>query len=111
MPPSAREIRTSWDCQFSIQYRGWPLYPDRSIRTTSSNGYNAYVDQLNYFWIVEKKNLEDRRAVLRNKERELQDIEEKHQVGQLLLPLLVVECTRCMTHSVYDTRVTARWNT
>lgn len=36
--------------------------------------------QLNYFWIVEKKNLEDKRAELRNKERELQDIEEKHQV-------------------------------
>ncbi|CAN0380030.1 unnamed protein product, partial [Ascophyllum nodosum] len=34
---------------------------------------------LNYFWIVEKKNLEDKRAELRNKERELQDIEEKNQ--------------------------------
>lgn len=29
---------------------------------------------------MEKKNLEDKRAELRNKERELQDIEEKHQV-------------------------------
>lgn len=39
-------------------------------------------EQLNYFWIVEKKNLEDKRAELRNKERELQDIEEKHQVRE-----------------------------
>jgi hypothetical protein len=37
-------------------------------------------DKLNYFWIVEKKSLEDRRAELRNKERELQDLDEKHQV-------------------------------
>jgi hypothetical protein len=37
-------------------------------------------EKLNYFWIVEKKKLEDKRAELRNKEREMQDIEEKHQV-------------------------------
>merc|ERR1711865_1047396 len=37
-------------------------------------------EKLNYFWIVEKKNLEDKKAELRNKERELQDLEEKHQV-------------------------------
>jgi hypothetical protein len=35
---------------------------------------------LNYFWIVEKKRLEDKRSELRNKDRELQDLEEKHQV-------------------------------
>jgi hypothetical protein len=40
----------------------------------------AQQGQLNYFWIVEKKNLEDKKAELRNKERELQDLEEKHQV-------------------------------
>jgi hypothetical protein len=37
-------------------------------------------EKLNYFWIVEKKNLENKRALLRNKERELQDLEEKQQV-------------------------------
>ena len=37
-------------------------------------------EKLNYFWIVEKKKLEDARALLRNKEREFQDLEEKHQV-------------------------------
>eukprot|EP00753_Platysulcus_tardus_P011013 PLAT322.1.p1 GENE.PLAT322.1~~PLAT322.1.p1 ORF type:complete len:481 (+),score=293.37 PLAT322.1:69-1511(+) len=37
-------------------------------------------ERLNYFWIVEKKALEDKKAELRNKERELQDLEEKHQV-------------------------------
>ena len=37
-------------------------------------------DQINYFWIVEKKSLEDKKTDRRNKERELQDLEEKHQV-------------------------------
>jgi len=44
------------------------------------NDYQQQREKLNYFWIVEKKNLEDAKAELRNKERELQDLEEKHQV-------------------------------
>ena len=44
------------------------------------NEFQQQREKLNYFWIVEKKKLEDMRAKLRNKERELQDLEEKHQV-------------------------------
>lgn len=44
------------------------------------NEFQQQREKLNYFWIVEKKKLEDKRAELRNKERELQDLEEKHQV-------------------------------
>lgn len=44
------------------------------------NEYQQQREKLNYFWIVEKKKLEDKRAELRNKDRELQDLEEKHQV-------------------------------
>jgi hypothetical protein len=36
--------------------------------------------RVNYFWIVAKKDLEDKQAELRNKERELQDLSEKHQI-------------------------------
>ena len=35
---------------------------------------------MNYFWIVAKKELEDKQAEMRNKERELQDLREKHQI-------------------------------
>jgi len=35
---------------------------------------------VNYFWIVAKKELEDKQAELRNKERELQDLKEKHEI-------------------------------
>jgi hypothetical protein len=44
------------------------------------NEFQQQREKLNYFWIVEKKALDDKRAELRNKERELQDLEEKHQV-------------------------------
>ena len=36
--------------------------------------------RVNYFWIVSKKELEDKQAELRNKERELQDLSEKHEI-------------------------------
>jgi len=34
--------------------------------------------RINYFWLISKKELEDKQAELRNKERELQDLSEKH---------------------------------
>lgn len=44
------------------------------------NEFQQQREKLNYFWIVEKKKLEDKRVELRNKDREAQDLEEKHQV-------------------------------
>lgn len=52
----------------------------RNRRSITASPRRRAQSQLNYFWIVEKKKLEDRRADLRNKEREVQDLEEKHQV-------------------------------
>merc|ERR1719161_807465 len=37
-------------------------------------------EKINYFWIVEKKTLTEKQADLRNKERELQDLEERQQI-------------------------------
>ena len=48
--------------------------------TMDFNEFQQQREKLNYFWIVEKKKLEDKRAELRNKDREIQDLEEKHQV-------------------------------
>ena len=36
--------------------------------------------RINYFWLISKKELEDKQAELRNKEREQQDLQEKHQI-------------------------------
>eukprot|EP01036_Dinobryon_divergens_P027393 gene27393-36162_t len=44
------------------------------------NEFQQQREKLNYFWIVEKKKLDDKRVELRNKDRELQDLEEKNQV-------------------------------
>ena len=40
--------------------------------------YNDERLRINYFWLVGKKELEDKQAELRNKQREYQDLEEKH---------------------------------
>ena len=42
--------------------------------------YNDERLRINYFWLVGKKELEDKQAELRNKEREFQDLEEKHTI-------------------------------
>jgi hypothetical protein len=42
--------------------------------------YQDERQRVNYFWIVSKKELEDKQAELRNKERELQDLNEKHEI-------------------------------
>ena len=56
------------------------LFNDTKKEEAEFNQFQQQREKLNYFWIVEKKNLEDKKAELRNKERELQDLEEKHQV-------------------------------
>jgi len=42
--------------------------------------YNDERLRINYFWLVAKKELEDKQAELRNKEREFQDLQEKHEI-------------------------------
>jgi hypothetical protein len=44
------------------------------------NQFQLEKDRINHLWIVAKKALEDKKAELRNKEREMQDIEERHAV-------------------------------
>ena len=44
------------------------------------NELQQQIEKILYFWIVEKKVLDDKKAELRNKEREKQDLEEKQEV-------------------------------
>eukprot|EP00959_Pyramimonas_sp_CCMP1952_P369435 7738068-Pyramimonas_sp.AAC.1 len=37
-------------------------------------------DKVNAFWEITKKDLEDKKAELRNKDREMEEMEERHQV-------------------------------
>lgn len=68
-----------------IEWKNLKTDADRLHKITKKedadfNEFQQQREKLNYFWIVEKKKLEDKRAELRNKDRELQDLEEKHQV-------------------------------
>jgi len=68
-----------------IEWRNLKNEADRLHKQTKKeehdfNEFQQQREKLNYFWIVEKKKLEDLRASLRNKEREQQDLEEKHHV-------------------------------
>ena len=56
------------------------LFDQTKAEEEKFNEYQQQREKLNYFWIVEKKKLDDKKAELRNKERELQDLEEKHAV-------------------------------
>mmetsp|Transcript_2603 Transcript_2603/g.4739 ORF Transcript_2603/g.4739 Transcript_2603/m.4739 type:complete len:476 (+) Transcript_2603:155-1582(+) len=69
--------QTEWN---SLKTEADRLYKLTQKEEHDFNEFQQQREKLNYFWIVEKKKLEDKRAELRNKERELQDLEEKHQV-------------------------------
>lgn len=62
-----RELARKLDAEVALEEDQAGLYQDERQR-------------VNYFWIVAKKELEDKQAELRNKEREMQDLEEKHQI-------------------------------
>lgn len=44
------------------------------------NFFQLERDKVNTFWDISKRQLEEARATVRNKERELEDAEERHQV-------------------------------
>ena len=54
------------------------LTAQRAAEEEAISSFQRQRERVNYFWIVDKKALEDRRAELRRKEREVQDLEEQH---------------------------------
>jgi len=55
----------------------------KDLSENEERRYNSFLqerEKINYFWIVEKKSLEEAKADLRNKDREIQDQEERHQI-------------------------------
>nr|CCA20860.1 hypothetical protein PITG_22689 [Albugo laibachii Nc14] len=49
------------------------------MEESAFNEFQQQRERINYFWIVERKNLEEQTAQLRNKERDRQEKEEKYQ--------------------------------
>lgn len=54
--------------------------PDHHHLHASRVGLVAVQDKINAFWEILKKDLDDRKAELRNKDREMEEMEERHQV-------------------------------
>ena len=47
-------------------------------------------DKINAFWEITKKDLEDKKAELRNKDREMEELEERHQLEIKVTHLFIV---------------------
>lgn len=62
--------------QLRMEVRG--LNKKIALETQMTGLYSDERSRLNYFWLISKKELDDKQAELRNKERELQDLTEKH---------------------------------
>ena len=56
------------------------LTVDRDAEREERNYFQLERDKINTFWEISKKELEDRKAELRNKDREMEELEERHQV-------------------------------
>lgn len=54
------------------------------------NYFQLEADKINSFWEITKKELQEVKAELRNKDREMEEMEERHQVE-----IKVLASTRC----------------
>ena len=57
------------------------LRSDLDHEREERNYFQLERDKINTFWEITKKELEDRRAELRNKDREMEELEERGIVG------------------------------
>ena len=62
------------------------LEEDRDHEREERNYFQLERDKINTFWEISKKELEDRKAELRNKDREMEELEERHQVSNRTRP-------------------------
>jgi chromosome segregation ATPase len=84
-PKKGKKAEEAEETPDQLEWKQLKTEADRLHKATKKeehdfNEFQQAREKLNYFWIVEKKRVEDLRAKLRNKERELQDLEEKNQV-------------------------------
>ena len=80
---------------------------------TERNFFQLERDKVNSFWEISQRQLDEARATIRNKERELGDSEERHQVEiKVRIPLLLEESTHVLcitcTHIMLWCRSTSR---
>ena len=72
------------------------------------NYFQLERDKVNTFWEITKRQLEEKKAELRNKDREMEDAEERHQMEIKVILLIkyktgVLTCT-CFRHFLQKER-------
>lgn len=68
------------DTRRSLRYECRSLKKAIEKEEVATGQYNDERLRINYFWLVAKKELEDKQAELRNKNREHQDLQEKNSI-------------------------------
>merc|ERR1712096_248441 len=63
-----------------MRFEARSLMQDMIEEKKQADMYQMERERMNYFWVVEKKRMEDLSAEMRNKLRELEDLKEKHQI-------------------------------
>jgi len=78
----ANAVDDNYDAEYKKALKWECRELEKQIKKEEELGglYNDERLRINYFWIVGKKELEDKQAELRNKNRELQDLQEKNDI-------------------------------
>ena len=71
---------TNEDYKETLQLELHQLRSDITSEDSFAWLYQQEKERINYFWIAEKKRMDERQADLRNKERDLQDLTERQQI-------------------------------
>ena len=66
------------------------------------NFFQLERDKVNTFWDISKRQLEEARSSIRNKERELEDAEERHQVEIKVCILSMDACVSALQRGILD---------
>lgn len=65
------------------------------------NYFQLERDKVNTFWEISKQQLEEARAEMRNKDREMEDMEERHQVE--------IKVLSCLSRSIVVCQLQESW--
>ena len=69
------------------------------------NFFQLERDKVNTFWDISKRQLDEARATVRNKERELEDAEERHQVEIKVSHTLTRACVTIRLYHNYMQKI------
>ena len=67
-------------CVYQLEQHVGRLREELDREREERNYFQLERDKVNTFWEITKRQLEEKKAELRNKDREMEDAEERHQI-------------------------------